>query len=61
MMLSYLLEARSRWFVLLFSAGCAATSAYSFLAGAYPVTAIEAVWALVALRRFVVRHRAEAR
>lgn len=57
MMLSYWLEHRSKWFVLLFSAGCAATSVYSALAEVFPITVIEAVWALVAVRRFVSRHR----
>ena len=55
MMLSYTLEARSRWFVLVFAAASAATAAYSALTGVYPITVIEAVWSLVALRRFVLR------
>ena len=53
MFLSYWLEARSRWFILVFSGGCAATSLYSALAGVYPVAVIEALWALVALQRFL--------
>ena len=52
---SYWMEPRSRWFVLLFAAGSAATSAYSGLVEAYPITVIEALWALVAVRRFVRR------
>ena len=60
MMLSYWLEPRSKWFVLLFAAGSAATSAYSGLVQAYPITVIEAVWALIALQRFFRRHRHEA-
>lgn len=60
MFLSYWVESRSKWFVLVFAGGCAATSAYSGLVEAYPVTVIEALWALVALRRFVQRNRAEA-
>ena len=52
MMISYGLEKRSRWWVLAFAAGCAATSAYSGLTGVYPITVVEGVWALVALRRF---------
>ena len=59
MMLSYWLEPRSKWFVMLFAAGCGATSAYSALVQAYPITVIEAVWALIALRRFSSRHRQE--
>ena len=53
MMLSYLLASRSRWFTLAFSAGCAATSVYSALAAVYPIAAIEAIWAVIALRRFL--------
>ncbi len=59
MMLSYTLEARSRWYVLIFAGASAATAIYSALAGVYPITVIEAVWSLVALRRYVVRYRAE--
>ncbi len=60
MMLSYWLEPRSKWFVLLFAAGSAATSAYSGLVQAYPITVIEAVWAMIALQRFFRRHQQEA-
>ncbi len=60
MMFSYWLEPRSKWFVLLFAVGCAATSTYSSLVGAYPITVIEAVWAAIALRRFSRRHQQEA-
>jgi hypothetical protein len=59
MMLSYSLEARSRWYVLVFAGASAATAVYSGLAEVYPITAIEAIWSLVALRRFVVRYRTE--
>ena len=44
MFLSYWLEPRSRWFVLSFAGGCAATSLYSALAQVYPITVIEALW-----------------
>ena len=60
MLFSYWLEPRSKWFVLVFAGGCAATSTYSGLVEAYPVTVIEALWALVALWRFTRRHREEA-
>ena len=59
MFLSYWLERRSKWMVLLFAVGSALTSAYSGLVEAYPITVIEALWALVALRRFLIRHREE--
>ncbi len=60
MMLSYWLEPRSKWFVLSFALGCAATSIYSVVVAAYPITIIEAIWAVIALRRFSRRHQQEA-
>jgi hypothetical protein len=59
MFLSYALESRSKWVVLAFAAGCAATATYSALAGVYPITAIESLWALAAVQRFWKRHRRE--
>ncbi len=59
MMLSYALESRSRWYVLIFAGASAATAIYSGLAGVFPITVIEAIWSVVALRRFAIRHRAE--
>ena len=56
MFLSYWLEHRSKWMVLIFAAGSALTSLYSGLAGVYPITVIEALWAAVALQRFLRRH-----
>ena len=61
MLWSYWLEHRSKWFVLVFAGGCAATSVYSGLVEAYPITGIEALWAVVAARRFLLRYREEAR
>jgi hypothetical protein len=52
MMLMYALEKRSSWFVLAFACGCALSSVYGFLAGAWPFGVVEAIWAVVALRRF---------
>ena len=59
MFLAYWLEPRSRWFLLAFAIGSGATSLYSGLAEVYPITVIEAAWALIALRRFVGRTRTE--
>ena len=58
MFLAYWLEHRSKWMVLIFAAGSALTSLYSGLAGAYPITVIEGLWAAVALQRFWRLHRA---
>jgi hypothetical protein len=52
MMTMYALEARGRRYVLGFALGCAWSSSYGFLAGAWPFGVVEAIWALVALRRF---------
>jgi hypothetical protein len=54
MMLMYALEARGRAFILAFALGCALSSAYGFLSGTWPFGVVEAVWCLVAVRRFVV-------
>lgn len=60
MLVAYMLEPRSKWYVLLFAFASAATSVYSGLVEVYPITGIEAVWSVVALQRFITRHRAEA-
>ena len=52
MLITYALEARSHWFVLAFACACALGSTYGFLQGAWPFGVVEAIWALVALRRF---------
>ena len=54
MLVTYALEARSRWFVLGFAAACLLGSAYGFLQGAWPFGIVEAVWAAVALRRWLM-------
>jgi hypothetical protein len=54
MLICYALEQRSRWFILAFAASCALGSLYGFLQGAWPFGAVEAIWALVALRRWRV-------
>jgi hypothetical protein len=52
MLLCYALEPKSRWFVLGFAASCALGSLYGFLQGAWPFGLVEAIWSLVALRRW---------
>lgn len=56
MMLMYALERRHRRFVLAFACGCALSSVYGFLAGTWPFGIVEAIWALVALRRYRTDH-----
>jgi hypothetical protein len=52
MLVCYALEDRSNWYVLGFAAACALGSIYGFLQGAWPFGAVEAVWSVVALRRW---------
>jgi hypothetical protein len=53
MLVCYALEDRSHWFVLAFVGACALGSAYGFLQGARPFAVVEAIWAIVALRRWI--------
>jgi hypothetical protein len=52
MLVCYALEDRSRWFILAFAAACWLGSAYGFLQGAWPFGLVEAIWGLVAVRRW---------
>ena len=60
MLLTYALEDRSRWFILAFAVACALGSIYGFLQGAWPFGRVEAIWAVVAVRRWSVRRRLNA-
>jgi hypothetical protein len=57
MLLCYALEERGHWLILAFAAACALGSIYGFLQGAWPFGLVEAVWAVVALRRWSVRRQ----
>jgi hypothetical protein len=77
MLVFYSLESRSAHFVLAFAgigpgaghwsrrqrsaAACLASSCYAFLQGAWPFGVVEAVWCIVALRRWRDRVKAERR
>lgn len=52
MLVFYALEDRSPRFILAFAGACALGSIYGFLQGAWPFGVVEAVWAVVALRRW---------
>lgn len=52
MLVFYALEHRSAWFILAFAGACALGSVYGFLQGAWPFGVVEAVWSLVAVRRW---------
>jgi hypothetical protein len=57
MLVFYALENRSHWFVLAFAFSCALGSVYGFLQGAWPFGLVEAVWSVVALRRWWLKSR----
>ena len=52
MMAMYALEGRHRRFVLAFGCGCLLASSYGFASGAWPFGAVEAIWSVVAIRRY---------
>ena len=52
MLVCYALEERNRWYILAFAFSCALGSVYGFLQGAWPFGIVEAIWALVAVRRW---------
>jgi len=57
MMAMYALERRNTRFILAFAGGCLLSSAYGFLAGAWPFGVVEVIWSGIAFRRW---RRAEA-
>jgi len=54
MLVCYAFERRSRWFILGFAISCALASVYAFLQGAWPFCIVEAVWSVVAARRWLL-------
>ena len=57
MMAMYALERRRPAFILAFAVGCLASAAYGFLAGAWPFGVVEAIWSVIAVRRYLTtRH-----
>lgn len=52
MMMMYALEKRARGFIAAFALGCVLSSVYGFLSGAWPFGVVEALWSLIAWRRF---------
>ena len=53
MLVTYALEERSHWFVIAFAAACLLGSVYGFLQGAWPFGIVEAIWAAMAVRRWL--------
>ena len=58
MLVCYAYEKHSPWFILGFAASCMLGSIYGFLQGAWPFGLVEAIWSLVALRRWWQTRRA---
>ena len=54
MMIMYALEGRHRRYIAAFALGCALSSSYGFASGAWPFGAVEAVWCVVAARRYLI-------
>ena len=53
MLVCYALEDQSAWFIFGFAIACLLGSVYGFLQGAWPFGVVEAIWSLVALRRWI--------
>ncbi len=59
MLVFYTLEKRSPWYILAFAGACALGSVYGFLRGAWPFGLVEAVWSIVAARRWWLTRAAD--
>jgi hypothetical protein len=53
MLICYSFEERSPKFILGFAVSCLLGSIYGFLQGAWPFGFVEAIWSVVALRRWL--------
>ena len=58
MMLCYAFEDESVWFILGFAVSCLLVAVYGLLQGALPIALVEAVWSLIALKRWQRRRLA---
>jgi hypothetical protein len=58
MMTMYALEQRDDRYILGFAVGCLLSSSYGFLSGAWPFGVVEAIWSVIAFKRYqvAVRH-----
>jgi hypothetical protein len=61
MLAFYAVEARAAWCVLAFALSCMMASVYGFLAGTWPFGLVEGIWSLVALRRWWLRLKSDAK
>jgi hypothetical protein len=53
MLVCYALESRASIWTLAFAGACLLGSSYGFLQGAWPFGLVEAIWAVVAFRRWL--------
>jgi hypothetical protein len=57
MVICYALEKRSSWYVLGFALACVLGSIYGFLQGAWPFGLVEAIWSVIALKRWWIARK----
>lgn len=57
MVISYALEGRGRVFIAIFAFGCAMAAVYAWLIGSYPFLIAEAIWSVIAFRRWLKTER----
>ena len=55
MLVFYALEDRGPIYIAAFAGACAAASLYGFMQGAWPFGLVEAVWTVIAARRYCLR------
>ncbi|MBK9079597.1 MAG: hypothetical protein IPL91_10965 [Hyphomicrobium sp.] len=58
MLLFYAFEDSSSWYVLGFAISCGLASIYGFLQSAWPFGVVEAIWTVIALKRWQKRRLA---
>ena len=60
MLIFYALEGKHHAFIFAFSIACLLGSLYGFLQGAWPFGLVEAIWALIAFRKWFVTFQKES-
>ncbi len=55
MVTAYALESRGAVYVLIFAMSCLAAATYAVLIRSWPFAAVEAIWSVVAFRRWLER------
>lgn len=59
MVLFYALEGKTPIYTLAFAGACLCSAVYAYLIESFPFMIAEGVWAMVALKKWIVRSRAE--